>query len=210
MAPPRHGDSSGVLSVECNTQMLFANNPPFFQHSKVTMGEPASIGTLLELGNCAYETLRFLADKNQPSIEADRSRALSTIKVVRQLLESVVLYASTQLVMWLTKQDGEQVGDMELDEKQQTEGHGYGHNADVGASTLKDRERERRMKRKSLTLADRLRRGMTGEMTMDLQALVTKSKPVIAKSSEVIGDPKLVDLMHIMGSFLKDHAVNPQ
>lgn len=182
----------------------------FFQHSKVTMGEPASIGTLLELGNCAYETLRFLADKKQPLIEVDRSRALSTIKVVRQLLESVVLYASTQLVMWLTKQDGEQVGDMELDEKQQTEGHGYGHNADTGASTLKDRERERRMKRKSLTLADRLRRGMTGEMTMDLQALVTKSKPVIAKSSEVIGDPKLVDLMHIMGSFLQDHAVNPQ
>lgn len=174
------------------------------------MGEPASIGTLLELGNCAYETLKFLAEKKQATVETDRTRALSTIKVVRQLLECVVLYASTQLVMWLTKQDGEQAGDMDLDEKQQTEGHAYGHSADANASTLKDRERERRMKRKSLTLADRLRRGMTGEMMMDLQALVTKSKTVIAKSSEIIGDPKLVDLMHIMGSFLQDHAANSQ
>ena len=131
------------------------------------------------------------------------------MRMVRQLLENVVLYASTQLVMWLMKQDGEQSGEMELDE-QQGDGHGYNHRSDLSASTLKDRERERRMKRKSLTLADRLRRGMTGEMTMDLQSLVNKSKPIIAKSSKIIGDPKLIDLMHIVGSFLQDYAINPQ
>ncbi|KAH8118849.1 nucleoporin subcomplex protein binding to Pom34-domain-containing protein [Phellopilus nigrolimitatus] len=185
-------------------------------HSKVTMGEPASIGTLLELGNCAYETLHFLTSKKMPPL-SNRSlappstpRAVSTlqpsVRMIRQTLETVLVYTSTQLVMWLTKHDGEQTGEMELDDPQQhSEAHGYGYKAD--ASTTKDRERERRLKRKSLTLADRLRRGMTGEMTMDLQALVDKAKPVVAKSSEVLGKPEPVDLLQVLAIFLEERLI---
>ncbi|THH06625.1 hypothetical protein EW145_g3956 [Phellinidium pouzarii] len=184
-------------------------------HSKVTMGEPASIGTLLELGNCAYEMLHFLTSKKLPSL-ATRDPASSApisahsalhtnVRICRQALETVLMYASTQLAMWLTKHDGEQVGEMELDDPQQSEAHGYGYKAET--NTTKERERELRLKRKSLTLADRLRRGMTGEMTMDLEALVAKAKPVITKSSEMLGKPESIDLLQILAAFLDERVV---
>ncbi|KAI5121186.1 hypothetical protein M0805_005987 [Coniferiporia weirii] len=182
-------------------------------HSKVTMGEPASIGTLLELGNCTYETLQFLTSEKLPPLSARdpassasaRSALESNVRICRQTLEIALVYASTQLAMWLTKHDGEQSGEMELDDLQQpSETHGYGYKAD--ASSTKDRERERRLKRKSLTLADRLRRGMTGEMAMDLEALVAKAKPVNAKCSEMLGKSESVDLLQVLAAFLEERV----
>ncbi|KAL5529911.1 hypothetical protein ACEPAF_6168 [Sanghuangporus sanghuang] len=174
-------------------------------HSKVTMGEPASIGTLLELGNCAYETLHFFASRKTPLGSTPASSLHSEVQVYKQTLETILLYASTQLVMWLSKHNGEQSGDMELEDvPQQSEGVGYGLKADT--SMTKDRERERRLRRKSLTLADRLRRGMTGEMTMDLQALVTKAKATVASSSEEAASDEPGDLLEVLASFLEDRA----
>lgn len=185
------------------------------------MGESASIGTLLELGNCAYETLRFLIDREGPALasrnSASSSRTLlktqENIRVARQTLESVLMYATTQLVMWLMKHEDEHSGDVDVDEQQQqqdTHGHGLGHKADASASALKGRERERRMQRKSLTLADRLRRGMTGEMTMDLKALITRTKPAIAKSAEVLGSTELVDITQVLLNFMDERVVSAQ
>lgn len=168
------------------------------------MGEPASIGTLLELGNCAYETLQFLTSNQTPSSSSTTSdHRLANLRICRQALEIVLVYASTQLVMWLSKHDGEHSGEIEVDEpQQQTDGHGFGHKAELNST--KERDRERRLRRKSLSLADRLRRGMTGEMTMDLQGLVTKAKDAIAASSDTLGKPEPVDLFQVLASFLED------
>ena len=167
------------------------------------MGESASIGTLLELGNCAYETLQFLTSK-KPSGSSEQSSTgnlHANIRVARQLLEVVLVYASTQLVMLLSKQDGEHSGEVEMEEAQQQ--GDSGHKAELNATT-KERDRERRMRRKSLTLADRLRRGMTGEMAMDLQSLVSKAKDAVAGSSAVLGKPEPIDLLQVLISFLED------
>ncbi|EJD01706.1 uncharacterized protein FOMMEDRAFT_111741 [Fomitiporia mediterranea MF3/22] len=207
-----------TLSIIGGAETVLLNDPEEWPireavvvpHSKVTMGEPASIGTLLELGNCSYESLHFLANKKTnvlpaSSVQAPKVPQYGDIRIYRQALETVLVYASTQLVMWLSKHDGEQTGEMELDESQQpSEGHGYGLKADV--STTKDRERERRLRRKSLTLADRLRRGMTGEMTMDLQALVAKAKDAIAASSEILATPEPGDLLQVLATFLEDRV----
>lgn len=178
------------------------------------MGEPASIGTLLELGNCSFETLRFLTEQKLPLISkpAIKKRGNPGVLLrlqVRQTLESVLIYASTQLVMWLTKHEGEQTGDLEMDDQQQPEAHGFGHRADNTGVVPKDRERDRHLKRKSLSLADRLRRGMTGEMTMDLQGIITRAKPIVAKNSDLDGLPSSTDLMPVLATFL-EQKVNAQ
>ena len=66
------------------------------------------------------------------------------------------------------------------------------------------KDRDRRARRKSSTLADRLRRGMTGEMAGDLQALVAKAKPVLEKCTEILGSGS-VDLTHVLENFVEDH-----
>lgn len=171
-------------------------------HSKVTMGEPASIGTLLELGNCALEVLQFLTvDASKAKDEASKTQLYSDLKMTRQALEAVMMYAVTQLVMWLSKQDNEQQpGEMDTDDATQAEAVGHGFSADQ--SNTKDR----RLRRKSLTLADRLRRGMTGEMTGDLQTLVTKTKPAIASTVEILKESDNIDLPEILAAFLEERV----
>ena len=73
----------------------------------MTVGEPASIGTLLELGNCALDTLRFVVNQ-KPAIGPNVKTSPATFsvqdakidaRITRQVLETALLYATTQLVM---------------------------------------------------------------------------------------------------------------
>lgn len=178
------------------------------------MGEPASIGTLLELGNCAYETLRFVVNQAPTGAgSGSEHMGISDARKSRQVLETALVYTTTQLMMWLCKHDGEHLhtGDMDTDEVPQTEGYGQGlgggNRADTGATapSQKDLDRDRRLKRRSMTLADRLRRGMTGEMTMDLQALMTRAKPVVLKSQEFLGK-EVVDILPILVNFVEERV----
>lgn len=179
------------------------------------MGEPASIGTLLELGNCAYETLRFLVSKTPGGAGSKDKDAtfVTDVGKARRALESALVYATTQLMMWLAKHDGENVhsGDMDTDDAVQTEGYGQGFgggyraDASSAAQSQKDLDRDRRLKRRSMTLADRLRRGMTGEMTMDLQGLIARAKPVVLKSQDLLGK-EVVDLTPILANFVEERV----
>ena len=66
---------------------------------------------------------------------------------------------------------------------------------------------DRRTKRKSMTLAERLRRGMSGEMAVDVQALLVRAKPVIAKSEAILGN-KSVDLIPILSRFVQERILS--
>ena len=175
------------------------------------MGEPASIGTLLELGNCIYETLRLLLNRIPPSSHRDTLLA-DEIAKARRALESALVYATTQLMMWLAKHDDENAfsGDMDVEDTLQNDGYvgGFRADASLAPQSQKDLERDRRLKRRSMTLADRLRRGMTGEMTMDLQSLISKAKPVMLKSQDILGKD-IVDVMPILANFVEER-VNSQ
>ncbi|KIJ13298.1 hypothetical protein PAXINDRAFT_136264 [Paxillus involutus ATCC 200175] len=174
-------------------------------HSKVVLGEPTSLGTLLELANCSLDVLRHLVNRPAgqaiaPSASAkdvplDVREATAT---ARRSLEALLVYAVTQLAMWLTKPDFDPAAsEMETEE----------HNP----QTLETRESTKgRAPRASLTLAERLRRGMTGEMASDLQALLTRSKPVLVKSDEVLGRTEGGgDLMQVLSRFLNERVVAP-
>ncbi|KAL4081354.1 nucleoporin subcomplex protein binding to Pom34-domain-containing protein [Scleroderma yunnanense] len=175
-------------------------------HSKVVLGEPASLGTLLELANCSLDVLRNLVNRpagqaivpaaSLKDIPLDVRQATFT---VRRNLEALLVYAVTQLAMWLSKPDFDPTGtDMEMDE----------HNSQ--AMEARESTNKGRAPRPSLTLAERLRRGMTGEMAADLQALLARSKPVLAKSDEVLGKAEAVgDLTLLLSRLLNERIIAP-
>lgn len=71
------------------------------------------------------------------------------------------------------------------------------------------RGEEKRGPRQSLTLGERLKRGMTGEMVTDLQALLRKAKTMIEKAEGVTvkGGLTSVDLSGVLMTFLSEHTM---
>ncbi|OBZ70270.1 hypothetical protein A0H81_09556 [Grifola frondosa] len=171
-------------------------------HSKVVLSEPASMGTLLELGNCSLDVLRLLVDR--PSMQAITPASVSqkpldvrdSVSTIQRNLEGVLVYAVTQLAMWLSKPEFDTPSnDVDVDDM-------------LLESQSADPSKERRARKQSVTLAERLRRGMTGEMAADLQSLLNKTKAVMAKTA-VVGDGG-VDLTQVLSYFLQERvSVSP-
>jgi nuclear pore complex protein Nup188 len=105
------------------------------------------------------------------------------------------------MVMWLSKP--------EFDAKS---GGGIG-NADMDTDEplpeqkgLESGKERRGQRRATVSMADRLRRGITGEMATDLQTLLEKAKPVVEKGQKLVGGDD-VDIMDILSYFLKEHVL---
>ncbi|CCM05541.1 uncharacterized protein FIBRA_07768 [Fibroporia radiculosa] len=168
-------------------------------HSKVVLGEAASMGTLLELGNCSLDVLRHLAGRpptqaiTPASVSEEALDVRESVATVRLNLEAVMMYAVTQLAMWLSKPEFDATPNEKEDEDMLTDNQ--------PAESLKDRRSARR--RSTMSMAERLRRGMTGEMAADLQSLLTKAKPLIAKSEEILKS-KEADLTDILCGFVHE------
>ncbi|KDR84406.1 hypothetical protein GALMADRAFT_237258 [Galerina marginata CBS 339.88] len=170
-------------------------------HSKVVLGEPASLGTLLELGNRTLDVLRNLVQRPPGQKITDRSALSGSyttalgvkegVVIARRNLEEILLYSVTQLAMWLSKPDFDSTPvDADTDDPQAMD------------ASRPDNTKDRRQTRStSITMAERLRRGMTGEMAGDLQSLLTKSKPIFTASDTVIGKPS-VDITQVLLTFL--------
>lgn len=116
-----------------------------------------------------------------------------SIRATRRNLEAVLFYAATQFAMWLAKPSlDDSTRDMEAEE---------GGNATDGTP-----DKERRGSRKSAMMSERLRRGMTGEMAADLQALLARAKPLVAKTQATF-DGKAVDLTQVLAMFVQERIV---
>ncbi len=123
------------------------------------------------------------------------------VLTARRNLETVLTYAVTQLAMWLLKPDFES-----------STIHGSeSMTVDGGADDEKmDGKEHRSHARASTSLAERVRRGMTGEIAADLQALITKAKPIIEKSDSSLdpsGKAKGVNLTDVLGRFLQERIM---
>ncbi|KAF8467434.1 nucleoporin subcomplex protein binding to Pom34-domain-containing protein [Gautieria morchelliformis] len=140
--------------------------------TKISPGEPASTGTLLELGTCAMDILRHLS--NDPLIAAAAKQTLSpllplpafsakaTILAASQVLETTLTYAVTQVAIWVEAAD-------HRESPRQLEFDDGGHEREVGEQ------------RRRTSIGGRVRRG---EIAVDLKTLLTKSKPVIEKARQ--------------------------
>lgn len=167
------------------------------------LGEPASLGTLLELGNSTLDLLKELVRLPPGQSLVSMGAVLSSkygstldvrqgVITARRNLEGILIYAGTQLAMWLSKPDFEvNTNDVDMDEPEAPR-----------------QEKERRAPRSSLTLADRMRRGMTGEMAADLQSLLTKSRDVIKSTDTVIGT-RSMDVLPLLSTFIHERISPP-
>ncbi|KAA1466701.1 hypothetical protein DENSPDRAFT_811950 [Dentipellis sp. KUC8613] len=177
-------------------------------HSKVVPGEPASLGTLLELANCTLDVLSRLASRPAgqaltPSAPLTRAseRPLDVreaARTLRRTLEAVLFYATTQLGAWLAKP--------EIADARSESAAGAG----AGDAEMEDAPRERAMRRQSVTLSERLRRGMSGEMAGELKALLEKARGVLEKSvgaGAATGGGKDVDVTRVLVNFLNERVV---
>lgn len=117
------------------------------------------------------------------------------VRTTRRNLEAILVYTITQLVMWLLKPDFDAThNDMDTDDME----------------ARQEMSQDRRGPRSSMTVADRLRRGMTGEMAADLKSLLDKAKPVIKKSDDVLNQKeKRVDLTDVLSNFLRERIALP-
>lgn len=136
---------------------------------KISLGELASTGTLLELSTCAADILRHLANDSATTTSASSAALLSipafsrrvTIQAASQTLETVLTYAVTQLAVWLeTKDQKGSPRQMELDD---------------------EREVGEKRRRASIGVSGRVRRG---EIVVDLKTLLTMSKPVVENARQ--------------------------
>lgn len=146
--------------------------------------------------------------------------------IARRNLEEILLYSVTQLAMWVSKPDtessdlasGMDAEDVEGQTSMQGPGSGLATSMAMDISRLESHS-TKDLKRSvgggaagprasiSVSLNERMRRGMTGEIVGDLHALLMKSKSVIAASNQVIGKPS-VDLTQILLSFLHERVGN--
>lgn len=179
------------------------------------MGEAASLGTLLELGNRSLDVLKNLVQRPPGQSLSDSSVLLSPystalgvkegVVIVRRNLEEILLYSVTQLAMWLSKPDFENSTTIVEEDALPTLGLGNAFDSSrIDSAKEKKAAPSTASPRASMTLSERLRRGM-GEVAGDLQALLMKSKSVFAASDQVIGEPT-VDLTQIMLNFLHEHV----
>ncbi|KAG2343590.1 hypothetical protein BDR05DRAFT_933045 [Suillus weaverae] len=161
-------------------------------HSKVVPGEPASLGTLLELTNCTLDVLRHLVDRPAGQAIAPPASLKETpldvqegVLTARKTLEALLVYAATQLAMWLSKPEFDAA---EMDSE------------DHVPQTIDMRESS---KRPSRALTDRIRRGMPGEMATDLEKLLKQAKPILQQS---VGDKRNVkgDLTQVLLRFMSE------
>lgn len=179
----------------------------------MVVGEPASLGTLFELGNCTLDILRLLIDRPPGQTITPAAAKATTgyekpldvqeaVSATKQTLETVLTYAVTQMAMWLSKPEfdaksgGVGIADMDTDEPLPEQ---------KSLESLSGKER-RGQRRATVSMADRLRRGMTGEMATDLQTLLEKTKPVMEKAQKLVGGDD-VDIMDILSHFLKEHVL---
>ena len=135
-----------------------------------------------------------------------------TVAATRRNLEAALLYAVTQLALWLSKPelDGAPAADADADDMMVVGGGDHQHlgeSMSMSASASVS-ARERRARKASVTMAERLRRGMRGEMAADLQALLGKARPVVAKSAGVLGAGD-VDLTQVLAYFVQERIAVP-
>jgi nuclear pore complex protein Nup188 len=159
---------------------------------------------MLELGNCTLDRLKNLLNlppshvfvppisvvdgQKMPSVTL-----VDAIRSVRGCAEGLLVYAVTQLAMWLCKQQMDSGYGMDMDGEET-------YNLSDSATSQGPRA--------PIPLGDHLRRGMTGEMAADLQSLLNKAKPLISKSDPFIGKDT-VDLTSILIAFLQDVVIAP-
>ncbi|KIY69357.1 hypothetical protein CYLTODRAFT_393808 [Cylindrobasidium torrendii FP15055 ss-10] len=172
-------------------------------HSKVILEDPASIGTLMELGNSTIDLLSELVNLPAgqalitpgPLLSSKFAVGLNVknaITVARRNIEAILVYASTQLAMSTLKPEVEASNEMDTDD------------LDVSMTAKSDGVLDRRAPRASVSMvaSERLRR-MTSDLGHELRDMNIRAGEQIKKSENVVKSGG-VDLTSILAAFIKE------
>ena len=150
------------------------------------------------------------------------------ILLARRNIEEILLYAVTQLAMWVSKADFDVATTLAGESEMEDSADAHGHPSRLGIEAS-SREREKEKERRQgggrsgnsgggsgtgsggMTLAERLRRGMTSEVSADLQALLNKARATFVDSEKTsVGGEKVVkdsaDLLGVLLAFLGERV----
>lgn len=125
--------------------------------------------------------------------------AREAARAAKRTLESALLYGASQLAMWVARPESEVVVgasvEMELDE---ADGPSLAASGGPGGGD-----------RKAVPLAER-RRNMTGEIAQDLLSLLSKTRPVLVKTGELLGEKESDLMAKVLTVFVQEHVIAVQ
>lgn len=165
------------------------------------------MGTLIELASGTLDTLAHLISRpagqaltvsapTRPSEQPLDVRA--AILATRRTIETVLFYATTQLGAWVTTPEL-------LDTGVAAELEGTEEAMDSASINPSDRRASRR---ESTVMTERMRRGLTGEISSELKAVLEKARNVLAKSQQTVGEKQnVVDIVTVLLGFLNQRVI---
>jgi nuclear pore complex protein Nup188 len=166
------------------------------------------MGTLIELASSTLDTLGHLISRpaGQALTMTSLTRPSETpldvktaIQATRRTVESVLFYATTQLAAWVTTPELLDVGagaDLEASEE-----------TTMGDSASVHHGERRSARRESTVMTERMRRGLTGEISSELKVVLEKARTVLAKSQPSSEKQSTVDIAGVLLAFLNQRVI---
>ena len=169
------------------------------------------MGTLIELASGTLDTLSHLIARpvgqaltmTSPTRPSERPLDVgAAILATRRTVEAVLFYATTQLGAWVTAPELPDSGaGAEPDTTEDAMG---------GDSTLISHSEQRRSssRRESTVMTERMRRGLTGEISSELKAVLEKARTLLAKSQQTAGENQnATDITNVLLGFLNQRVI---
>ena len=166
------------------------------------------MGTLIELASGTLDTLGHLISRpagqaltlselTRPSERPLDVRA--AILATRRTTEAVLFYATTQLGAWVTNPDLLDAG----------AGADAESTDELGGENVNMNQTERRGTRREPTvMTERMRRGLTGEISGELKVVLEKARGLLAKSQQTAADKQdPVDITNVLLNFLNHRVI---
>ncbi|KAH9998258.1 hypothetical protein BJV77DRAFT_1058719 [Russula vinacea] len=195
---------SSAEEVLRGCQYLPARSALVVPHSKAVLGEPASMGTLIELASGTLDTLGHLIARpagqaltmTSPTRPSERPLDVgAAILATRRTVEAVLFYATTQLGAWDSAAGA-------LAEPDTMEDAAAG---DLALITHSD---QRRSSSRPTVMTERMRRGLTGEISSELKAVLEKARTLLAKSQQTAGENQSpTDITNVLLGFLNQRVI---
>jgi nuclear pore complex protein Nup188 len=166
------------------------------------------MGTLIELASGTLDTLAHLVSRpagqvltvtapTRPSEQPLDVRA--AILATRRTIEAVIFYATTQLGVWVMTPELLDTGAGNPDSEGTEE---------IGDSASIHPSERRASRRESTVMTERMRRGLTGEISSELKVVVEKARSLLAKSQQTAGERlNDVDITSVLLGFLNQRVI---
>jgi len=169
------------------------------------------MGTLIELASGTLDTLSHLTARpvgqalTMAPLARPSERPLdvgAAMLATRRTVEAVLFYATTQLGAWvMTPELLDSGAGAELDAAE---------DAAVDLALITHGEQRRSSsRRESTVMTERMRRGLTGEISSELKAVLEKARNLFAKSQQTVGENQSStgDITSVLLGFLNQRVI---